>query len=129
MSELFKGFGVPVTLVQDFNVVREMLSRIGFANHTTKVLYQSCHIFHKQQQYAIVHFKELFAFDGKPADITEDDIARRNTIVDLLVQWNAVKMVTPSEGDQPKASMSKIAVVKHKDRGDWTFVQKYGIGG
>lgn len=118
-----------VTLVQadDFLKVRETLTRIGVASRKDKILYQSCHILHKQGRYYIVHFKELFALDGKQADITDNDIQRRNTIAKLLSDWGLVKVVNPNViVDQ--APLSQIKVIAFKDKDEWDLQAKYNIG-
>ena len=120
----------------DFLKIRETLTRIGIASKKRQVvddeekmtLYQSCHILHKRQRYFIVHFKELFALDGKPFNITEDDIARRNTIARLLSEWGLVKLVDPSQIEESQAPLSKIKVLPHKEKNDWQLVSKYNIG-
>ena len=118
-----------VTLVQpdDFLKVRETLSRIGVASSKDKVLYQSCHILHKQGRYFIVHFKELFALDGKQADLTDNDIERRNTIAHLLSDWGLVKIID-SELHSNKAPLSQIKIISFKDKGEWDLQSKYNIG-
>ena len=118
-----------VTLVQpdDFLKVRETLTRIGVASRKDKILYQSCHILHKQSRYYIVHFKELFALDGKQTDITDNDLQRRNTIAKLLSDWGLVKVIDQSIiTDQ--APLSQIKVIAYKDKDDWDLQAKYNIG-
>lgn len=112
----------------DFLKVRETLTRIGVAAKNQNVLYQSCHILHKQGRYYIVHFKELFALDGKPANITENDIARRNTISNLIAEWGLVKLVDKKRTQDPIVPMGQIKVLAHKDKNDWSLVSKYNIG-
>ena len=112
----------------DFLKVRETLTRIGVAAKNQNVLYQSCHILHKQGRYYIVHFKELFELDGKPSNICENDIARRNTIANLMAEWKLVKLVTPSKSAQPVAPLSQIKILPHKEKDDWQLVAKYNIG-
>lgn len=112
----------------DFLKVRETLTRIGVAAKNQNVLYQSCHILHKQGRYYIVHFKELFALDGKPSNITENDIARRNTISNLIAEWGLVKIVDKKKTQEPIVPMGQIKVLAHKDKADWTLVSKYNIG-
>lgn len=112
----------------DFLKVRETLTRIGVAAKNQNVLYQSCHILHKQGKYYIVHFKELFALDGKPANITENDIARRNTISNLIAEWGLVKLVDKKKTLDPVVPMGQIKVLAHKDKNDWSLVSKYNIG-
>ena len=109
----------------DFLKVRETLSRIGVASRKERTLYQSCHILHKQGKYYIVHFKELFALDGKASSIVENDISRRNTIANLLKDWGLVNIVGEL-GDT--APLSQIKVLSYKEKGDWTLETKYSIG-
>jgi hypothetical protein len=118
-----------VTLNQpdDFLKVRETLTRIGVASRKDKVLYQSCHILHKQGRYFIVHFKELFALDGKSADLTENDLQRRNTIAKLLIDWGLVQIIKP-ELFKDFAPLSQIKVIAFKDKNDWSLQTKYNIG-
>ena len=111
----------------NFLKVRETLTRIGIASRKDKKLYQSCHILHKQGRYYIVHFKELFALDGKESNITANDIERRNTIAGLLQDWGLLKILDTSKAD-PKASLSQIKVVSHKEKEEWELVPKYNIG-
>mgnify|MGYP003339432275 CR=1 FL=1 len=118
-----------VVLVQpdDFLKVRETLTRIGVASRKDKVLYQSCHILHKQGRYFIVHFKELFALDGKLTDISENDLQRRNTIAKLLSDWGLISVLDDSIiSDQ--APLSQIKVISHKDKNNWELQAKYNIG-
>jgi hypothetical protein len=118
-----------VTLVQpdDFLKVRETLTRIGVASRKDKVLYQSCHILHKQGRYFIVHFKELFALDGKSADLTENDLQRRNTIAKLLIDWGLVQVINPDKFTD-LAPLSQIKVIAFKDKNEWSLQTKYNIG-
>ena len=111
----------------NFLKVRETLTRIGIASRKDKKLYQSCHILHKQGRYYIVHFKELFALDGKESNITANDVERRNTIAGLLQDWGLLKILDASKAD-PKASLSQIKVVSHKEKEEWELVPKYNIG-
>ena len=110
----------------DFLKVRETLSRIGVASRKNKTLFQSCHILHKQGKYFIVHFKELFALDGKDTNISENDIARRNTIANLLTDWGLVKVV--SESSVEAAPLSQIKVISFKEKHEWSLETKYNIG-
>jgi hypothetical protein len=112
----------------DFLKVRETLTRIGVAAKNQNVLYQSCHILHKQGRYYIVHFKELFELDGKPASISENDVARRNTIANLMAEWGLVKLSNPTKSADPVAPLSQIKILPHKDKNDWQLVAKYNIG-
>ena len=109
----------------DFLKVRETLSRIGVASRKERKLYQSCHILHKQGRYFVVHFKELFALDGKQTNLSENDIARRNTIAKLLADWDLVKMLGVPE---PVAPLSQIKVLSYREKEDWTLETKYNIG-
>ena len=111
----------------DFLKVRETLTRIGVASRKDKTLYQSCHILHKQGRYFIVHFKELFALDGKTADLSENDLQRRNTISKLLVDWWLVKVNNP-EFFQDYAPLSQIKVISHREKDEWKLETKYNIG-
>lgn len=121
---------VEVTLVEkdDFLKVRETLTRIGVASKKEKVLYQSCHILHKQGKYYIVHFKELFALDGKATDFSENDMGRRNTVAKLLEDWELVKVVNKDMIEDPIVSLSQIKILSHKEKDDWQLIPKYNIG-
>jgi hypothetical protein len=112
----------------DFLKVRETLTRIGVASRKDKKLYQSCHILHKKGRYYIVHFKELFGLDGKPSNFADGDIARRNTIVNLLLEWKLVSVVDDAKIAEPIAPLSQIKILPHKDRNEWELVAKYNIG-
>ena len=109
----------------DFLKIRETLSRIGVASRKDKILYQSCHILHKQGKYFIVHFKELFALDGKNTNLSENDIARRNTIAKLLGDWGLVDIKGSLE---PIAPLSQIKIISFKEKDEWTLETKYNIG-
>jgi len=109
----------------DFLKIRETLSRIGVASRKERKLYQSCHILHKQGKYYIVHFKELFALDGKDTNLSENDIARRNTIVKLLSDWGLVTMKATPE---PIAPLSQIKIISFKEKDEWMLETKYNIG-
>ena len=111
----------------DFLKVRETLSRIGVASRKERKLYQSCHILHKQGRYFIVHFKELFALDGKHANLTENDIFRRNTITKLLSDWGLVQILSTLK-EEELAPLSQIKVLSFKEKDDWTLETKYNIG-
>ena len=122
---------VEITLAQedDFLKVRETLTRIGVASKKDRTLYQSCHILHKKGQYYVVHFKELFALDGKPTDLTENDLSRRNAIVKLLEDWELVKVVRKEQIETPAPIfLSQIKILSHKEKRDWQLVPKYNIG-
>lgn len=111
----------------DFLKVRETLTRIGVASRKEKKLYQSCHILHKKGQYYIVHFKELFALDGKRANLSSNDLQRRNRIVQLLSDWGLI-VVTDAETIADAAPLSQIKVISYKDKGEWILESKYNIG-
>ena len=111
----------------DFLKVRETLTRIGVASRKDKTIYQSCHILHKQGRYYIVHFKELFALDGKPTNFSDNDKARRNTIANLLAEWGLVDLISEDTKD-PVASLSQIKVLPHKEKDEWILTAKYNIG-
>lgn len=113
---------------EDFLKVRETLSRIGVASKKEKVLYQSCHILHKQGLYYIVHFKELFGLDGKPFSFSEEDVARRNTIANLIAEWGLVTLVDVNKTREPVAALSHIKIIAFRDKNDWELVTKYSIG-
>ena len=112
----------------DFLKIRETLTRIGVASRKDRTLYQSCHILHKRGKYYLVHFKELFALDGKDSSIVENDLARRNAIARLLEEWKLLKIVKPEQASTPLAPMSQIKVLPHKEKSDWSLVAKYNIG-
>ncbi len=120
---------VEVTLSQDedFLKIKETLTRIGVASKKEKKLYQSCHILHKQGRYYIVHFKELFALDGKVTDFTTEDASRRNAISLLLEEWGLVKVLNRSI-ESNKAPMSQIKILPHREKSEWELVAKYNIG-
>tara|TARA_B100000029_G_scaffold478496_1_gene524658 strand:+ start:230 stop:634 length:405 start_codon:yes stop_codon:yes gene_type:complete len=109
----------------DFLKVRETLSRIGVASRKERKLYQSCHILHKQGRYFIVHFKELFALDGKETNLSENDISRRNTIAKLLSDWGLVEIMGEAE---PVAPLSQIKILSYREKDEWTLETKYNIG-
>jgi len=111
----------------DFLKIRETLTRIGVASRKDKILYQSCHILHKQGRYFVVHFKELFALDGKQADLTENDLQRRNTVAKLLSDWGLITLLQPKLFDDV-APLSQIKVLSFKEKDDWTLQTKYNIG-
>ena len=122
---------VEVTLNEkdDFLKVRETLTRIGVASKKDKTLYQSCHILHKKGLYYLVHFKELFALDGKPTDITENDLSRRNAIANLLEDWGLIKIVKKEQTATPEPIfLSQVKILSHKEKNEWQLVPKYNIG-
>ena len=120
---------IEVTLNEpdDFLKVRETLTRIGVASRKEKKIYQSCHILHKQGRYYIVHFKELFALDGKRANLTQNDVQRRNRIIQLLCDWGLVTVIN-IEKVTDIAPLNQIKVLAYKEKGDWVLETKYNIG-
>jgi len=130
MENIFNDLGVEVTLREkdDFLKIRETLTRIGVSSKKENKLFQSCHILHKRGRYAIMHFKELFILDGLSSDISDDDIARRNTIVNLLNEWNLCDIVDESETEDLVASLAQIKIISHRDKDDWELIPKYHIG-
>ncbi len=112
----------------DFLKVKETLTRIGVASRKEKTLYQSCHILHKQQKYYIVHFKELFALDGKPFNFSDTDIARRNTIANLLAEWDLVGLVNPTKTEEPTLPLNQLKILSFSEKEEWTLTPKYNIG-
>lgn len=128
MLNLEKLIEVKLAEPDDFLKIRETLSRIGVASKKDKTLYQSCHILHKQGRYFIVHFKELFLLDGKKSDYTDEDIARRNTIANLLHEWGLLDLVDPEKSREHVAPLNQIKIIAHKEKDEWTLVTKYTIG-
>jgi hypothetical protein len=131
MEDIFKGLGVEISLKtpDDFLKIKETLTRIGIASRKERKLFQSCHILHKQGRYRILHFKELFILDGKENNLTNEDIARRNTIANLLEEWNLIDIVDHSAADDPVASMDQLKVISFSDKNNWQLTPKYTIGG
>ena len=121
---------VEVTLndPQDFLKVKETLTRIGVSSRVGNKLFQSCHILHKRGKYYITHFKELFALDGLPSKMSDDDFGRRNTIIGLLAEWNLLKIVDEKMCENPLASIRRIKIISHKNRHEWELIPKYHIG-
>jgi hypothetical protein len=128
MVDLSKFVEVTLEHEDDFLKVRETLTRIGVSSRKEKVLYQSCHILHKQGKYYIVHFKELFALDGKLSTITENDIQRRNAIANLLEEWELLKIVNYDILKDNMAPIHQIKIISFKEKDDWELVAKYNIG-
>ena len=112
----------------DFLKVRETLTRIGVASRKDKILYQSCHILHKQGRYYIVHFKELFALDGKPTTYSENDQARRNTIANLLSEWGLIALVNPDSSSELVVPLNQLKILSFKEKDQWDLTAKYNIG-
>ena len=126
MNELLESLvEVKFAEEEDFLKIKETLTRIGVASRKEKKLYQSCHIFHKQGKYYIVHFKEMFLIDGKPSNFSDEDKGRRNKIIQLLQEWGLLKVVEPEIINEPLASMSQIKIINHKEKNDWTLEAKY----
>lgn len=128
MSVIDSLIEVALTSEEDFLKIKETLTRIGVASRKDRKLFQSCHILHKQGRYYIVHFKELFALDGKPSNFSEDDVARRNTIVNLLAEWGLIKLIDSKKSSDPVAPFSQVKVITHKEKDEWELVAKYNIG-
>jgi hypothetical protein len=128
MFDLTQFVEVKLDDQDDFLKVRETLTRIGVSSRKEKVLYQSCHILHKQGRYYIVHFKELFALDGKPSNISENDIQRRNAIANLLAEWGLVQILNPKIMENNIAPIHQIKIISFKEKDEWELIPKYNIG-
>lgn len=128
--ELFRGYGIPIALKDEdsFLKVRETLTRIGVASRKEKTLWQSCHILHKQGNYHLMHFKELFLLDGRPSDLSDNDLARRNTIAVLLEDWELLKIKDKTIINSNVVDLSQIKILTHKEKVDWNLQAKYQIG-
>jgi len=128
-DDIFSGLGVEITLKtkENFLKVKETLTRLGVSSKKDKKLYQSCHILHKRGRFAIMHFKEMFILDGLESDITLEDIQRRNTIVNLLEDWDLLEVVDPKKSED-ELSLARIKILSHKEKNEWTLVPKYHIG-
>jgi len=129
-EDIFKGVGVEIKLPTEdsFLKIKETLTRIGISSRKEKKLYQSCHILHKQGRYAILHFKELFILDGKQDTFADEDLARRNTIVNLLAEWGLLEIVNPASTKEPIAGVNQIKIISYKDKDNWDLAVKYNIG-
>ncbi len=129
-DDIFRGLGIEVSLQErdDFLKIKETLTRIGVSSRKEKKLFQSCHILHKRGRYVILHFKELFELDGLESNVSDEDIARRNTIVDLLDQWGLLEIIDDEDSLEPKLSLAKLKIIPHKEKNDWELVPKYHIG-
>lgn len=129
-DDIFDGLGVEIALKtkEDFLKVKETLTRIGVSSKKEKKLFQSCHILHKRGRYAIMHFKEMFLLDGLDSDISDDDTARRNTIVRLLVEWGLIEAIDPEEYKEPQLSLARLKIISHSEKKDWQLIPKYHIG-
>jgi len=129
-DDIFRGLGIEVSLQErdDFLKIKETLTRIGVSSRKEKKLFQSCHILHKRGRYVILHFKELFELDGLESNVSDEDIARRNTIVNLLDQWGLLEIIDDEDSLEPKLSLAKLKIIPHKEKNDWELVPKYHIG-
>jgi len=129
-DDIFKGLGIEVSLneSEDFLKIKETLTRIGVSSRKEKKLYQSCHILHKRGRYVILHFKELFELDGLESNISDEDIGRRNTIVNLLQDWGLLAIVDVEDSKDPVVSLAKMKIIPHREKDDWDLVPKYHIG-
>lgn len=128
MTTLESLIEVKIGEQEDFLKIKETLTRIGVASRKEKKLYQSCHILHKQGKYYIVHFKEMFLLDGKSADISKEDISRRNRIAILLEDWGLLKVIDKNKIEEDLAPMSHVKIINHKEKSEWQLVTKYNIG-
>jgi len=129
-EDIFNGYGIRINLKTDFVKIREVLTRIGIANNKTKTLTQSCHIFHKRGQYALMHFKEMFLFDNKTADFTEYDEARRNRIVKILEQWGMIEILDDTSENFEVGPIDSVNIISRdmKNKENWALVKKYTLG-
>jgi hypothetical protein len=123
----YKPLEIELSHPDDFLKVKETLSRIGVASKKDKILYQSCHILHKQGRYFLVHFKELFALDGKFSDISDNDLERRNTIAKLLCDWGLISIINSSDFEN-RAPLAQIKVLSFKEKNEWNLQSKYNLG-
>jgi len=128
MVDLAQFVEVKLDDQDDFLKVRETLTRIGVSSRKERILYQSCHILHKQGRYYIVHFKELFALDGKPSNISENDIQRRNAIANLLSEWGLVTILNPKIMENNIAPLHQIKIISFKEKDEWDLIANYNIG-
>jgi len=113
---------------QAFLKVKETLTRIGVASKKDKTLYQSCHILHKQGRYYLVHFKEMFMLDGKSTDFSEEDRGRRNTIANLLAEWDLITLVDPNKSKEPLTPLNRIKIIAYSEKPEWNLIAKYSLG-
>jgi hypothetical protein len=129
-EDIFNGVGIEISLHKpdDFLKIKETLTRIGVSSSKNKVLYQSCHILHKRGRYAILHFKELFKLDGKASNMDDADVARRNSITQLLAEWNLLVILQKEKAASPLAPINQIKIISFKEKSEWELVQKYTIG-
>lgn len=130
MEDIFRGVGVEIALPKpdNFLKIKETLTRIGIASRKERKLFQSCHILHKQGRYVILHFKELFILDGKENNFSEEDKGRRNTIINLLEEWDLLKVLDNAKIEEPVAPLNQIKILSHKEKDAWELSSKYNIG-
>ena len=128
MVDLSKFLEIELKEQDDFLKVRETLTRIGVSSRKEKVLYQSCHILHKQGRYYLVHLKELFLLDNKPSNLSENDVQRRNAIADLLEEWGLLKILNPAIMEDNIAPIHQIKIISFKEKDEWELITKYNIG-
>lgn len=130
-DDIFNGVGIEVSLpdADAFLKVKETLTRIGVSSSKNKILYQSCHILHKRGRYVILHFKELFILDGKASNLDDADLARRNTIANLLAEWKLVSIIDKERASGPLAPINQVKIISYKEKNEWELVAKYTIGG
>jgi len=128
MVDLSKFLEIELKEQEDFLKVRETLTRIGVSSRKEKVLYQSCHILHKQGRYYLVHFKELFLLDNKPSNLSENDVQRRNAIADLLEEWGLLKILNRDIMEDNIAPIHQIKIISFKEKDEWELITKYNIG-
>ncbi len=128
-EDIFNGLGVEIELKErdDFLKVKETLTRIGVSSRKENKLYQSCHILHKRGRYAILHFKELFALDGLESNISDNDVARRNTIAKLLEDWGLLEILDEME-EEPTVNVKQLKILPFSEKKDWELIPKYHIG-
>lgn len=128
-SNTFKDVGVPVTLTKKDNylVIKETLERIGVSPKNKKILYQSCHIVHKNDEYMIAHFKELFKLDNLKSDVSEEDLLRRNAVIKLLEDWDLIKVTDP-EMIEKRMPINGIKILRYEERDDWDLIPKFNTG-
>jgi hypothetical protein len=128
-ADTFKGVGVPVNLTKKENylVVKETLERIGVSPKNKNILYQSCHIVHKNEQYIIAHFKELFKLDNLPSDVSEEDLKRRNAIIKLLEDWELITVADPALIEN-RMSINGLKILRYDERDDWDLIPKFNTG-
>jgi hypothetical protein len=128
-EDVFRGLGVEIDLIteENFLKIKETLTRIGIASKKDKKIYQSCHILHKKGRYSIVHFKEMFVMDGIDQEIPEDDILRRNTIVNLLEEWGLCNILNPDKTED-ELELNRIRIISFKEKSEWELIPKYTIG-